>query len=135
MTGGLIPGVVIQNNVLQEGGLGGIHIQGENPIWMITPTQLPTTDSSTAVNSANTHVGGMVDDRDQLIVDVDRTRVTFEFEDLAGGPTGGPIFGSGAVEGNGINLDSSVAYYRDDAGSPIPSNHWGRFDCYRDHRS
>ena len=25
-----MPGVVIQNNVLEEGGLGGISIQGEN---------------------------------------------------------------------------------------------------------
>ena len=115
--GGLVPGVVIQNNILEEGGLGGVKIQGENPIWMVSAAIVPTTDNNPNVNNTGTHFGFFIDDRDVFIVDSDRTRLQFEFDDLAGGGTGGPVFGSGQVEGNGYNLNSSVAYYRDQGGS------------------
>lgn len=119
VTGGLLPGLVIQNNVLEEGGLGGIHIQGESPIWEIAPRTIPTTDNSLATNVANTHFGGLVDDGDLLIVDSDRTRLNFEFEDIAGAPTGGPTFGSGVPHGDGYAASSSPIWYRDDAGATI----------------
>jgi Bacterial Ig domain/Bacterial pre-peptidase C-terminal domain/Dockerin type I domain/GEVED domain len=115
--GGLLPGLVIQNNVLEEGGLGGIVVQGENPIWIISPQLVPITDDNPNVNNTATHFGFFLDDRDILNIDSDRTRLRFEFEDLAGGATGGPVFGSGVVQGNGVAGSSSVAYYRDQGGS------------------
>lgn len=127
--GGLLPGVVIQNNVLEEGGLGGINISGENPIWMISPLFVPffpegddpdtwNADYNPLVNSSDppSHFGFYLDDGDQLIIDSDRTRLRFEFEDMAGGGTGNPVWGSGQVEGNGYLPDSSVAWYRDTGG-------------------
>lgn len=115
--GGLLPGIVIQNNVLEEGGLGGVQIQGENPIWIVSPRLIPFTDNSPLVNNPGTHFGFFLDDSDMLMVDSDRTRLQFEFEDLAGGDTGGPVFGSGTVEGNGYRGASSIAWYRDQGGS------------------
>lgn len=127
--GGLLPGVVIQNNVLEEGGLGGINISGENPIWMISPQLVPfsaegddpatwSADYNPFVNNQGatpppSHFGFYLDDGDFLVIDSDRTRLRFEFEDMAGGPTGQPVWGSGQVEGNGYALSSSIAWYRD----------------------
>jgi subtilisin family serine protease len=115
--GGLLPGVVIQNNVLEEGGLGGINISGESPIWMISPALIPFTDDDPTENNTGTHFGFYIDDGDQLVIDSDRTRLRFEFEDLAGGATGGPVFGSGTVEGNGYGLETTIAWYRDQGGA------------------
>ncbi len=123
--GGLLPGVVIQNNVLEEGGLGGINISGESPIWMISPllipideddALLPTTDNDPTVNANGSHFGFYLDDGDQLVIDSDRTRLRFEFEDLAGGATAAPVNGSGTVEGNGYLPESTIAWYRDQGG-------------------
>ncbi len=116
VSGGLLPGLVIQNNVLEEGGLGGVQIQGESPIWMITPSFLPVTDDDPTTSANGTHFGFFLDDGDRLIMDSDRTRLNFEFEDIAGGGTGGPVFGSGQVEGNGVRADSVPVYYREDGG-------------------
>ncbi|MBX3420874.1 MAG: tandem-95 repeat protein [Pirellulaceae bacterium] len=117
--GGLLPGVVIQNNVLEEGGLGGVNISGENPIWMISPLtgRMSSSDNSPFVNADGTHFGFYLDDGDVLLIDSDRTRLRFEFEDMAGGGAGGPVYGSGEVEGNGVAADSSIAWYRDMGGS------------------
>ena len=128
--GGLVPGIVVQNNLLEEGGLGGIVIQGETPIWMLTPSLVPfsitgndptryNADYSPFVNGTNppTHFGFYIDEQDTLVIDADRTRVRLEFDDLAGGGTANPVAGSGVVEGNGVAPDSSVAFYRDTGGS------------------
>ena len=113
--GGLVSGIVIQNNILEEGGLGGVKINGENPIWMITPQRIPTLDNDPLVNNSVTHFGTYIDDGDVLVIDSDRTRLRFEFDDLAGGPAGAG--GSTQVEGNGVALDSTIAWYRDLGGS------------------
>ncbi len=110
--GGLLPGLVIQNNVLEEGGLGGIAIQGESPIWEIAPDRIPGTDPSTATNADQTHFGGFINDGELLIIDSDRTRVNFEYEDIAGGP-------GSVVQGDGVRPNSSPIYYRDDPGQPL----------------
>ncbi len=130
--GGMLPGLVIQNNVLEEGGLGGVNIQGETPIWMISPGFLPYfepgTDprgflwdgnplvNTTGGNPPISHFGSYIDDQDTLVIDADRTRLRLEFDDLAGGGTGNPVAGSGQVEGNGVGPDSSLAWYRDTGG-------------------
>ena len=120
--GGLLPGLVIQNNVLEEGGLGGINVQGENPIWMISPAFLPAEDNLFSANAPGnipprSHFGSYLDDGDLLVIDSDRTRLRFEFEDLAGGGNGGTINGASSVEGDGYNSDSSIAWFRDTGGS------------------
>ncbi len=112
--GGLLPGVVIQNNVLEEGGLGGIQIQGQSPIWMITPAVIPSTDSSPSVNPEFAHFGSFLDDGDTLVIDSDRTRLRFEFEDIAGTAGQG---GSGVAQGNGYRQDSVPVYYREEGGA------------------
>ena len=130
--GGMLPGLVIQNNVLEEGGLGGVKVQGETPIWMVSPRFIPYfepgTDpagylwdgnplvNTTGGNPPISHFGSYIDDQDTLVIDADRTRVRLEFDDLAGGATGNPVAGSGQVEGNGVALGSAVAWYRDTGG-------------------
>ncbi len=118
VVGGLLPGLVVQNNVLEEGGLGGVNIQGENPIWMVSPDTglMPSTDNLPTVNANASHHGYWVDDGDILNIESDRTRVRFEFEDVAGASAGGPVLGSGQVEGNGYRQDNSPIYYRDEGG-------------------
>ncbi len=102
--GGLVPGIVVQNNVLEEGGLGGVKIQGENPIWMITPATVPTTDNLATVNTPNSHFGDSVRDAlHQITIDADRTRLTFEFEDVSTGP-----------EGNGYGANNIPIFFRRD---------------------
>lgn len=126
LLGGFNPGIVISNNVLESGGLGGVHVSGENPIWMITPRIIPgvrnadplTGDAGTG-SSTNPfdHFGSFIDDRDLLYIDSGRTRVKFEFEDIAGAGTGNPTFGSGIEQGNGWDDDAVPMYYREDGGA------------------
>ncbi len=54
---------------------------------MITPRLIPLTDPDTTPNTEGAHFGYYVDDGDILAIDMDRTRLNLEFEDLAGGPT------------------------------------------------
>lgn len=105
--GGFMPGVIVQNNVLEEGGLGGINISGENPIWMLSPILIPSSDNSPLSNSADpmSHFGGFFNDTDALIIDSDRTRVRLEFDDMAS-PAGG----------NGVEQASSPLWFRDTGG-------------------
>ncbi|MCA9125525.1 MAG: tandem-95 repeat protein [Planctomycetales bacterium] len=130
--GGLLPGLVVRNNVLEEGGLGGVSVMGETPIWMISPSLIPyfvvgtdptrySADYSPFVNNAGnnppiSHFGSYIDDGDLLVIDADRTRLEFEFEDIAGGAAGNPVAGSGQVEGDGYAGSSSIAWYRDTGG-------------------
>ena len=126
--GGISTGIVISNNVMESGGLGGVRIAGENPVYMISPAFMPgpstdtppliSTDSATTSNTNPLdHFGSFVDDSDLLVIDAGRTRVQFEFEDLAGAGTGTPTFGSGTVQGNGWDDQSIPIYYREDGGS------------------
>ncbi len=114
--GGMISGLVIQNNLLEAGGLGGVNLQGESPIWMISPSAIPATDNDVTTAATGTHFGSSIDDGDLLVVDSDRTRIRFEFEDLAGAGGGAPDFGSGTVQGNGYSYLNSPMYYREDNG-------------------
>lgn len=102
--GGLLPGVVIQNNVLQEGGLGGVHIQGETPIWMISPSGIPVTDPDPTTAVAFSHFGHGIGDGSFFLIESDRTRLKFEFENL------------NTNQGNGYAVDSVPIGYRRDGG-------------------
>lgn len=103
--GGLLPGLTIENNILEEGGLGGINLQGESPIWMISPAFLDPTDND-PFTPATPKFGRQLRDGDFLVIDSDRTRLHFEFEDIAT-----------TVEGDGYREDSVPVYYREDGGN------------------
>ena len=123
---GVAPGMVVVNNVFDEAGLGGLHIQGEEPTWRLTVR--PGILDSSFDGATGNHAGSRFDDSipNRLEVGFGRQRVRFEFEDIAGAITGGPDFGSGVTGGNGWSPDFIPIYYREDAGAvylrPAPTN-------------
>ncbi|MFN7625577.1 MAG: hypothetical protein ACK5PZ_02030, partial [Pirellula sp.] len=123
---GVAPGMVVVNNVFDEAGLGGLHIQGEEPTWRLTVR--PGILDSSFDGATSNHAGSRFDDSipNRLEVGFGRQRVRFEFEDIAGAITGGPDFGSGVTGGNGWSPDFIPIYYREDAGAvylrPAPTN-------------
>ncbi|MDZ4850413.1 MAG: tandem-95 repeat protein [Pirellulaceae bacterium] len=127
LVGGFNTGVVVNNNIFENGGLGGVHVAGENPIWMVTPVLVPSSDHLRD-NEVGTHFGSFVDDGDRFFFDSGRTRVGFEFEDIAGASVGAPNFGSGQVSGNGWDQTNVPVYYREDTGAAYlrgPATGWG----------
>ncbi|MBU6386355.1 MAG: matrixin family metalloprotease, partial [Planctomycetes bacterium] len=114
---GVVPGMVVVNNIFDSSGIGGLHIQGETPMWRITAR--PGAADLTTLNDPQypDHSGGYINDGNILDVTFQRQRVRFEFEDIAGAPTPGPALGSGVVGGNGWNADNIPIYYREDGGS------------------
>ncbi len=91
--GGLAPGAVIENNVIHNEGLGGIHVSGNvAPFEIVPPTD---TDNNLS--------GEFVCDGQTFTVHTYRSDVTFEFEDISGGaaPCGSTVQGGdGWTEGN-----------------------------------
>ncbi len=76
---------------LEHGGLGGVQIAGENPIWMITPAidTIPISDS-TGSFTALAHHGDYLRDGQTITIDWGRTSQTFELEEVtASAPQGG----------------------------------------------
>ncbi|MCY3007183.1 MAG: tandem-95 repeat protein [Planctomycetota bacterium] len=121
---GVTPGIVVTNNIFDESGLGGLNIQGETPTWRIT-VQPGSQDTIGAINTIGTHAGSRFNDAipNQLEVGLGRTRVRFEFEDIAGAGVGDPTYGSGIVGGNGWSPDYIPIYYREDtAGQYLRAN-------------
>lgn len=102
--GGLAPGALIENNVISNEGLGGIHASGNLAPWeIVAPTDTLTTLS-----------GEFVCDGTTITVHTYRTDVTFEFEDISGGsaPCGSTIQG-----GNGWTDGNIPIYYRQAGGN------------------
>lgn len=115
---GMAPGIIVTNNIFDSSGIGGLHIQGDTPIWRITAIA-GQQDNVPGVNdpAPPDHSGTQsANDGNTMTIDFARQRVTFEFEDIAGAPTGGPAFGSGVVGGNGWNANNIPIYYREDGG-------------------
>ena len=113
---GLAPGMVVVNNVFDSSGLGGLHIEGENPFWRIT-ARPGAKDSSQTDNACGDHSGTFIRDGATLTIDYGRQKTQFEFEDIAGGSPPPTCVGSGTVGGNGWNPDRIPIYYRVDTGS------------------
>ena len=112
---GLAPGMVVQNNVFDSSGLGGLHVEGENPFWRITafPGAL---DSSQTANACGDHSGSFFGgDGASFTVDFGRQKVVFEFEEISG--AAGNCGGTGVVGGNGWSPDRIPIYYRSDTGA------------------
>jgi|GEM_PF-1219467 len=114
---GVTTGIVVMNNIFDEGGLGGLHIQGETPTWRLTVR--PGSQDSSSVGEYGTHAGSFFHDAipNRLEVGFGRTQVRFEFEDIAGAATGPDPFGSGVMGGNGWAPDHIPIYYREDTGN------------------
>jgi hypothetical protein len=115
LIGGFNTGIVVTNNILEQGGLGGVHIAGENPIWMISPLTIPGTDA--LVDTSVDHFGALINDGDQFFIDSGRTRVGLEFEDVTGAGSGTPNFGSSTPGGDGWRPSNVPVYYREDEGA------------------
>lgn len=115
---GVAPGLVVVNNILDSSGLGGIHVSGQTPMWRITAFPGKNDDLPANQNYPPfpDHSGSFHADGDLLVLDYGRQRITFEFEDLSGAPTGGPILGSGVIGGNGWGANNVPIHYREDAG-------------------
>lgn len=95
--GGLAPGVVIRNNTIDQAGFSGIKTDGEARPIVIT----------SAFEGLDT---GSIPDGYVFAIDAGGTRVVFEFEDLAGIPTGQQ--GSGVVGGDGYADGHVPIFYR-----------------------
>jgi hypothetical protein len=115
---GLAPGMVVTNNIMDSSGLGGLHIEGQTPFWRITATPgLNDLIQNKSDPNNPDHSGTFTNDGNTLTIDYGRQKVRFEFEDIAGAPTGGPTFGSGVTGGNGWGADRIPIYYREDGGA------------------
>ncbi len=97
--GGLAPGATIENNVIHNEGLGGIHVSGS-----LAPFEIvPPSDTLQRLS------GYFVQDGLTFTVHMYRTSVTFEFEDISGGQR--PL-GSGVQGGDGWTEGNIPIFYR-----------------------
>ena len=112
---GLAPGMVVVNNIFDSSGLGGLHVEGQNPFWRIT-ARPGALDSSQTDNACGDHAGSFFGgDGASFTVDYGRQRVGFEFEEISG--AAGDCGGSSVVGGNGWSPDRIPIYYRSDTGA------------------
>ncbi|MFO0869977.1 MAG: Ig-like domain-containing protein [Pirellulales bacterium] len=113
-SGGLVAGAVVQNNVIEGEGLGGIHVSGN-----VAPLEITVRDPADIINcpAPNGTVNGLTSgdryrDGETFVLQFgDRTQ-TFEFEDVAGGSTTAACFGSGAGGGNGYGAGNIPIFFR-----------------------
>ena len=87
--GGFVPGLVIVNNTIYDGGIGGIEVSGSSRTFEIVPQRSPLYNTAAAQvypseTTANFTAGDMVNDGTRLIVTAFGQTVTFEFEDMSG---------------------------------------------------
>ncbi|MEM6776757.1 MAG: peptidase, partial [Planctomycetota bacterium] len=108
--GGLTPGVVIQNNTIDQAGLAGVKIEGETRPFVIETGQPLLTDDNEDDFEAFLSSSITVTDGFVLAIDAGGTRVIFEFEDVAGIAT--MDGGSGVVGGDGYVDGHVPVFYR-----------------------
>lgn len=107
--GGLAPGLVIQNNIVDQAGYTGIKIDGETRPLVIEWNQLFFVyTSGTTILSSRGDI--MVPDGFIFAIDAGSTRVVFEFEDISGAPVN--LGGSGVAGGDGFVDGHVPVYYR-----------------------
>ncbi|WP_145348533.1 tandem-95 repeat protein [Rosistilla ulvae] len=120
--GGLVPGAVVVNNVIDQAGVSGITVEGTTRPWIINTngnfgigedTTLATAATNTP-GSPEVHFGDAIRDGAQMIISAAGIDVLFEFEDISGDVTGDG--GSGVRGGNGVSTGAVPIYYRMDAG-------------------
>ena len=96
--GGLAPGIVIRNNVIDQAEYAGIKLDGQVATWGIVPTN-----------------GSNITDGTTFAIDAAGTRVVFEFEDIGDGAVATPrppLYGSDAEGGDGVRDGHVPVYYR-----------------------
>ena len=99
--GGVAPGVVIRNNVIDQAGFSGIKVDGDaRPIVITSATEW--------INAS------FIPDGYVFAIDAGGTRVVFEFEDVGGADL--DVFGSNQVGGNGYHDGHVPVFYRHVAG-------------------
>jgi hypothetical protein len=112
VVGGLAPGLVIQNNVIDRAGYVGIQIQGDQRPLMIESNFDQFNPDPNVLLTANDqfYLGRSIVDGVAFAIDVAGTRVVFEFEDISGATV--PSGGSGQVGGDGWTAGHVPVYYR-----------------------
>jgi len=98
--GGLVPGVVIVNNIIDQAGFSGVKIDGQTRPLIV---ELPSFFDPEILFNLN-----LINDGDSFAIDAAGTRVVFEFDDVGGGPVAAG--GSGVVGGNGV-ADGRIPIY------------------------
>ncbi len=107
--GGLAPGIVIQNNTIDQAEYAGVKVDGEiAPLAIIPPT-------GNFINGEDDFIvsGDLITDGSTFVIDAAGTRVVFEFEDIGSGdiPAMHPEpYGSGVDGGDGVR-DGHVPVY------------------------
>ena len=104
--GGLLPGATIENNVISGEGLGGIFFSGAVQPYEITPLR---PNAFPRQNISNATSGDRVTDGTTFTIQMHRTEVTFEFDDIGGSPR--PL-GSAITGGNGWAEGNIPVFYR-----------------------
>ncbi len=99
--GGLVPGAVIVNNIIDQAGYAGIKLDGQTSPFVITMTG----DTINDLLDINQIADGLT-----MIIDAAGTRVVFEFDDVSGVAVING--GSGVVGGNGVADGHIPIYYR-----------------------
>ncbi|WP_145417286.1 tandem-95 repeat protein [Planctomycetes bacterium K23_9] len=117
--GGLAPGIVIQNNTIDQAEFAGVKIDGDiNPFMIIPPVDaLVTTGTTTEFFGS----GDFITDGSTFAIDAGGTRVVFEFEDISQGdiPTNHPApFGSLTDGGDGVRDGHVPVYIRHTDSNP-----------------
>ena len=111
VTGGLMPGVVVRNNTVDQAGLAGVKVEGETRPFVIdhidafVPPDEDATNLFTFLSSIAFLPDGLV-----MAIDAGGTRVVFEFEDVSGADTNAG--GSGTVGGDGYVDGHVPIFYR-----------------------
>ncbi|HBJ35896.1 MAG TPA: hypothetical protein DDZ51_14335, partial [Planctomycetaceae bacterium] len=107
--GGLVPGIVVVNNIIDQAGYTAIKIDGQT-----TPLVLETPADATGL--------AQISDGFIVVIDAAGTRVVFEFDDVAGTPV--IAGGSGVRAGDGVADGHIPVYFR--KGVHVPPGYGGR---------
>ncbi len=134
LEGGFAPGAVVYNNILDQSGLGGVHIESENSLIALTPNYLQTVFNTGVGGIAeldhespgDENYGESIPDGKVIIIDAGRTRVSFEFEDLftsdGWNPQNVPVFYNGATTGASSAYEVLKGLYDSILGSILVTN-------------
>ncbi|MFU7560472.1 S8 family serine peptidase [Roseiconus sp. JC912] len=114
VTGGLMPGLVAQNNIIDRAGYTGIKADGDTRPFVLEWNDLLGIYAS-GTTQVNSPADIMIPDGFTFALDASGTRVVFEFEEVGGVPTN--LGGSGVVGGDGFVDGHVPVYYRLGAGA------------------
>ncbi|XZE56816.1 Ig-like domain-containing protein [Planctomycetaceae bacterium SH139] len=124
--GGLAPGLVIQNNVIDRAGYVGIQIQGDQRPIVIDSVFSDNVDPELEnfTDAGHLYFGALIFDGHTFAIDAGGTRVVFEFEDISGTDEAPDTIHSGDVQpgGRGWTPGHVPVYYRSGGPGANPYN-------------